>query len=127
MGDQGAMRDHIAAARAENEVHAAAVAAATSMDEVHAEMTRHDGAMAGMMGDMDMTMDGMSGHCTGSGMGHMREQHGDMTTEMDAHHAMMAGVGDLAAAREETDRHVVAMDEMMDGMDGAMEHLGCGM
>lgn len=126
MNDPGAMRDLVDQARAENDTHLAAVGEALSLAAVATETARHDGRMEQIMGDMDDTMAGMS-HCTGAGMADMHGMMTGMTTEMDGHHTAMQDADDLAAARAEADRHAAAMTGMMDGMDGAMGHAGCGM
>ena len=126
MSDPDRMRSMIDDARLENDAHRDAAASVSSLADMRGEMTRHDAVMDDMMGEMGMEMDGMS-HCSGGGMQALRGMHEDMGDEMGLHRAAMDQVGDLTAAATEVDRHVGAMHDMLDAMDSATAHMGCGM
>jgi hypothetical protein len=125
MDNPAAMRDHIQAARVENQAHVDAAALAASMTEMMAEMDRHGPRMDGMMDAMGGTMDAMMG-CTGAGMQGMMNMRGQMMGEMDDHAAAMAGETQLDTARGEVDRHTAAMAAMLDQMGAALGDVDCG-
>ena len=124
MSDPDEMRSMIADVRAENDAHRANGASAGTLDAMHEETVRHEGAMGDMMGEMSMMMDGMS-HCSGPGMEHMRGMHEGMTGEMTRHDAAMDAAADLPTARDEVGRHGQTMAGMLDGMDTAAGHMDC--
>ncbi len=126
MSDPDRMRSMIDDSRLENEAHRDAAARAPSLAAMRDEMTRHDGVMDDMMGEMGAAMDGMS-HCSGGGMQALRGMHDDMMGEMDAHGTTMDQSADLDAAAAEVARHAGTMHEMLDGMDAATASMGCGM
>ncbi len=126
MSGQETMRGEVANARLENQRHLDAVLSADSLPAVTSEMGRHDAAMTAMMSNMDDAMDDMQ-HCTGPGMQHVMDMRGEMTGEMGAHDAAMRGSTSLGDARTEAQRHASAMGDMMDGMDGGLGDMDCGM
>ena len=126
MSSPDQMRSMIEDARVENQAHGHAAAGATTLAAMHDEMVRHDRTMDELMADMGMAMESMS-HCTGAGMQELPGMHGAMGTEMASHRATMRASADVGAAAAEVDRHVGAMHAMLDGMDEATAHMGCGM
>lgn len=126
MDDAGAMQDHLATMRAENQAHVDAGRAATTMAAMMAEMDRHAAQMADMMGMMDRDMDGMKSHCHGSGMTSMMGMRDQMMDEMDHHAGTMGGTADLDAAHAEIERHGAAMYAMLDQMHGDVSTMRCG-
>lgn len=125
MDDMNNMRSYIADTRRETNRHLDAARAAPTMDDMRAEMDQHRSGMTPMMADIDMTMDSMTSHCDGLGLGEMRAMHGELDGEMTQHLSTMDASTEIGAATVEVERHAAAMLSMMDGMDGAMGHMTC--
>lgn len=124
MSDADEMRSMVDDARLENDTHVATVEAAATLGQMRDEMTRHKGAMDGMMNMMSDAMSEMS-HCSGPGMQELLDMHDGMSGEMSTHTAAMDQVADLDAATTELARHVGAMHTMFDRMDVASGRMGC--
>lgn len=124
MSDADEMRSMVDDARLENDAHLATIEAAVSLDQMREEMTRHDGAMDGMMNMMSDAMGAMS-HCSGPGMQELRGMHDGMRGEMNEHASAMDQAANLDAAAGEVTRHASAMHTMFDRMDVASGRMGC--
>ena len=125
MDDMNSMRSYIDDTRRETNRHLDAARAATTMEHMRDEMDKHRSGMTPMMADMDVTMDSMTTHCDGLGLGEMRAMHGELDGEMTQHLSTMDASSELAAARAEVERHAASMMSMMDGMDGAIGKMQC--
>lgn len=125
MDDMNSMRGYIADTRRETTRHLEAARTASTMQHMRDELDTHRSGMTPMMVDMDVTMDGMTSHCDGSGLGEMRAMHGDLEDEMTQHFATMTASTELATALAEVERHASSTLSMMDGMDGAMGNMRC--
>jgi hypothetical protein len=125
MDDMNSMRSSIDDTRRETIRHLDTARAATTMQDVRDEMDVHRNGMTPMMADMDVTMDSMTTHCDGLGLGEMRAMHGELEGEMTQHLSMTEASAELATAQGEVERHAATMLAMMDGMDGAMGNMHC--
>jgi hypothetical protein len=123
--DMNSMRSHIDDTRRETIGHLDVTRTATTMEHMRAEMDRHRNQMAPTMADMDSTMESMTTHCDGLGLGKMRAMHGELESEVTQHFSAIEANAELAAVKAEVERHGEAMLAMMDGMDGAMGNMHC--
>ena len=126
MSDPDRMRSIFDEAQHENDTHLAAADGAGSLAELRGEEARHDATMDDMMDEMGTAMGNMP-HCTGSGMGDLRNMHDGMGGEMDEHGTAMDQTSDLDAALVEVARHAGAVGDLLDGMDEATGRMGCRM
>ena len=124
MDDMNAMRGYVEDTRRETTRHLEAARAAVTLQDMRDEMDRHRDGMTPMMADIDLTMDSMTSHCGGDGVGEMRTMHGELDGEMAQHLSAMEAV-ELSAQLVEVERHAATMMTMMDGMDGAMAGMSC--
>lgn len=75
-----------------------------------------------MMSDVDIAMDGMSGHCRDSSTAEMAAMHDDLDREWSLHlSAMDASI----FLRREVDRHASWMRAILDSMDSAIGSMNC--
>jgi hypothetical protein len=125
MDDMNSMRAYIDDTRRETTQHLEAARAASTMQHMRDEMTRHRDGMKMMMVDMDVALESMTSHCDELGLGEMRAMHGELDGEMMQHVAAMDTSVDLAAAMDEVERHAVATMSMADGMGTAMGSVHC--
>lgn len=125
MDDMSSMRNYIEDTRRETDRHLGVARAATTMQHMRDEMDMHRSGMTPMMADMGMTIDSMTMHCDGLGLGEMRAMHGELDGEMTEHLSTMDASTELQTAKAEVERHAASMLAMMDGMDGAMGNMQC--
>ena len=132
-GDYVSMQATLADAQAENQHHAQACEAASSMPEMMDELTRHEKSMNGIMAHMDGARghmgDGSMGmgmrHCTGPDFDHMSRTVDDIHSTMSDHASLMRSVEELDAARSECSTHTGEVDELMQGMMTDLESMSC--
>ena len=121
----------LADARAENERHASACSAASSLPDMMSEVDRHDGRMGGLAERMDdaqhrMREGGMmSMHCSGPSFDHLSSRVTDMHAEMAAHSGHMHAAASLEAAQAECATHTDTMRGMMAGMMDDLDSMPC--
>lgn len=132
-GDYVSMQATLAEAQAENQHHAKACEAASSMPEMMDELTRHEKSMNGIMAHMDGARghmgDGSTGmgmrHCTGPDFDHMSRTVDDIHSTMSDHSTVMWSVEELDAARSECSTHTSEMHDLMQGMMSDLESMSC--
>jgi len=126
-----AMSAALADARAENERHASACGAASSIPNMMSEVDRHDGRMGGLADRMDDAQKHMregsmmSMHCSGPSFDHLSSGVTDMHSEMAAHSGRMHSADSLEAAQVECAKHTDTMRVMMDGMMDDLDSMPC--
>jgi len=118
-------------ARAENEGHASACNAVSSLPDMMSEVGRHDGRMGSLAERMaeaqNHMRDGgmMSMHCSGPSFDHLSSSVTDMHSEIAAHSERMHAAASLEAAQGECSTHTNTMRGMMDGMMDDLDSMLC--
>jgi hypothetical protein len=123
--DHQAFEQAVANARTENDVHHRSVAAAATMEEVAAEMARHQDAASAIHGDMRLRI----GHVAFCDYGTSRD---DMLGMMDAadekesdHQVAVAQTSSVEEARVACDVHFTSMSGLLQGMDERWGDMAC--
>lgn len=130
--DVGALDRHLAEIRTETEAHDAAISAASDLDAVADEETRHHGVFGGHTDLMNDTLEHMDTCDDGMGnppdTGPMHDGMEQMGEEGFDHIALMGSAGNMGDAMGEEAEHQAAMDTMLDAMetmqDGMMNGAG---
>lgn len=115
----------------ETDRHAGACNAASSMDDMMAELSQHENVMDGAMLRMDDARDHMqmgsmmAMHCSGSSFEQMSTSLSEMHTEMTSHADRMHAAASLDDARNECATHTDATREMMRSMHEDLDDMPC--
>jgi hypothetical protein len=122
--DEAALRQDLASARTELTRHHQAVISAVSLDGALADVDRHDEQMTDIMDGMSTTTQDMS-HCSGSVMSDMYQMMDGVDSDMRSHRETMTAAGTLEDARAMCTAHLESMAGMFDGMQRAIDQMGC--
>jgi hypothetical protein len=121
----------ISDASRENDRHADACTAASSMDGTMTEVSQHEDSMGGILLRMDQAQDHMrmgsmmSTHCSGPSFDQMSASLAEMHTEMSSHADRMREAPSLDDARNECITHRDVTREMMRSMRDDLEDMPC--
>lgn len=124
------MRATLSDARVENDRHATACAAASSMRAMMGELEHHEGEMGELLRRMNdarvqMRGDGDRGHCMGQGFEHMSRGLDRLHDAMDEHGSRMRATEIVVDAHIECSRHTSGATTMMNGMMSDLESMPC--
>lgn len=122
MTGAGGMHEAVADATTEDQAHASAAFAATTMSAMLDESTRHTSRMGEILDDMAADM-GMMRHC--SGVPEITALRDEMHAELDAHGETMRIMANLDGARTEVGHHVAVMGSMLHDMDSMLDGMRC--
>ena len=121
----------ISNASRENDRHADACTAASSMDEMTTEVSQHEDSMGSILLRMDQAQDHMrmgsmmSMHCSGPSFDQMSTSLSEMHTEIASHADRMRNAPSLDEARNECIAHTDVTREMMRSMHDDLEDMPC--